>query len=479
MLVLSVFFIFETLISEKFKVKNSCMESLSGDKGRGLFGSKFGIIAATAGSAVGLGNIWRFPYIVGENGGGAFLIVYLFFVIVIGMPAMLAELSIGRTTHRNAYGSFRKLRPGSKWFLIGVSGILTAFLINSFYGVVAGWTLEYLYMAITNQFSGKNSAEIQMLFSNFQLTGWRPIMWMFIFIVLSGSIVLGGVERGIEKFNKILMPILLTIIVVLGIRSVTLPGASEGLKFLFYPDFSKITNSSILMALGQAFFSLSIGMGALITYGSYIKKSDNLGNTVFSVAMADTLIAILAGVAIFPAVFSFGISPDSGPNLVYQTLPNIFAQMKGGYVFALMFFSLLLVATITSTISILEVVVAYLAEEKNMSRRKATVLTSVGIAILGSLCSLSLYVIPQLSIGGMDFFSVVEYISSNIMLPLGGLLIVVFVAWVLGKKRLYQELSSDGRYKVRYFNMFLFIVRYLAPIAIGFVFLNSLGLFGL
>lgn len=455
------------------------MEDLSGRKPRGLFANKFGVIAATAGSAVGLGNIWRFPYIAGENGGGAFLLVYLFFIVAIGIPAMLSEFTIGRAAHKNAVGSFKALSPRSKWFLVGMLGVVCAFMIDAFYSVVAGWTLEYLLKALTNQFCGKNYEEIQYLFSGFQQSAWRPILWTLVFVLLSGLIVMSGVEKGIEKYNKILMPLLLLILVILGIRAVTLPGASMGLEFLFYPDFSKITGSSVLIALGQAFFSLSIGMGALITYGSYVRKKDNLGSSVVTVALSDTLIAILSGVAIFPAVFSFGISPDSGPDLVYQTLPNVFAQMKGGYIFAVMFFALLFFAAITSTISILEVVVAYLSEEKNISRRKATALASGGIAILGCLCSLSLNAFPQLSINGKDLFSVLEYLSSNVMLPLGGLFIVIYVAWFFGKERLYKELSSDGRYKVRYYKFFLFLVRYIVPVAIGFVFLNGVGLFSI
>jgi neurotransmitter:Na+ symporter, NSS family len=448
---------------------------LSDQQLRGSFGSKFGVIAATAGSAVGLGNIWRFPYITGENGGGAFLLIYLFFVLLIGLPVMMSELAIGRSTQRNAFGAFRMLKPGSKWFLVGVMGIVAAFMINSFYSVVAGWTLEYFFKAIGNQFEGKNPEEIQLLFSEFQNSSWRPLLWATLFIALSASIVIAGIEKGIEKYNKILMPMLLVIIIVLGIRSVTLPGAEKGLSFLFNPDFSKITGSTILVALGQAFFSLSIGMGTLITYGSYIKKNDNLGTSVISVAMADTLIAILAGVAIFPAVFSFGISPDSGPDLVFKTLPNIFAQMHGGYIFSLLFFFLLIVAAVTSTVSILEVVVAYLTEELKLARKKATIWASLAIVFLSFLCSLSLYRMPQIKIGNLSFFNFMDFTSSNILLPLGGFFIVLFVAWFFGSKKLFNELSFNGAQRAWYFPAYLFIIRYLAPIAIGLVFLNGLG----
>ncbi|MFA9390932.1 MAG: sodium-dependent transporter [Prolixibacteraceae bacterium] len=452
------------------------MSHLPENQNRDSFGSRFGVIAATAGSAVGLGNIWRFPYITGENGGGAFLLVYLGFIVLIGIPVMISELTIGRATHRNPFGAFRILKPKSKWFLIGIMGIGAAFMINAFYSVVAGWTLEYLFKAITNQFSGKSSLEINELFSNFQESSWRPLIWTIVFLTLSGSVVLAGVEKGIEKYSKILMPLLLILIIILDIRAITLPNASEGLSFLFKPDFTKIKTSSILVALGQAFFSLSIGMGTLITYGSYIKKKENIGLSALSVAFADTLIAVLAGVAIFPAVFAFGISPEAGPDLVFLTLPNIFAQMAGGYIFALMFFFLLIVAALTSTISILEVVVAYFVEELKMKRKAATLWASLGIGILGILCSLSLHKVPGISLGNRNLFSLLEDISSNILLPLGGLLIVVFVAWFFGKEKLRKELSSNGLFNVRYFSIYLIIIRFIAPIAIALVFMNGLGL---
>ena len=452
------------------------MSKLPENQIRGSFGSKFGIIAATAGSAIGLGNIWRFPYIAGENGGGAFLLIYLGFILLIGIPVMISELSIGRATHRNPFGALRMLKPKSKWYLIGLMGIAAAFMINAFYSVVAGWTLEYMFKAITNQFSGKNAVEINQLFNSFQDSNWRPLLWTLVFLTLSGSVVLAGVEKGIERYSKILMPMLVFIIIILDIRAITLPNSVEGLKFLFKPDFSKIEASSILVALGQAFFSLSIGMGTLITYGSYIKKSEDIGSSAFTVAFADTLVAVLAGVAIFPAVFAFGISPASGPDLVFLTLPNIFAQMTGGYFFALIFFFLLIVAALTSTISILEVVVAYFVEELRMKRNVATLLASLGIGVLAILCSLSLNKVPGLSLGNRNLFSILENASSNILLPLGGLLIVIFVAWFFGKEQLKKELSANGIYKIRYFNIYLIIIRFIAPIAIALVFMNGLGL---
>jgi NSS family neurotransmitter:Na+ symporter len=448
----------------------------NGDSKRDSFGSKFGVIAATAGSAIGLGNIWRFPYVAGENGGGAFLLIYLLFIVVIGLPVMLSELSIGRSTQRNPFGAFKLLKPNTRWFWIGIMGIAAAFMINAFYSVIAGWTLEYLIKAVTNQFAGKNAVEVTALFNQFQDSNWRPLFWTIMFVALSASVVLAGVQKGIEKYTKILMPVLFVLIIILNIRSITLPGAKEGLEFLFRPDFSKIKPSSIIEALGQAFFSLSIGMGTLITYGSYINRKDNLASSATAVAFTDTLIAILAGVAIFPAVFAFGINPASGPDLVFLTLPNIFAQMAGGYFFAIIFFFLLVVAALTSTISILEVVVAYFSEELSMSRKKATFLASLGIALLGILCSLSLNKVPSLSISGTNLFGILEYVSANVLLPLGGFLIVIFVAWFFGKNKLKSELSSLSNYKVKYFSIYLFIIKYIAPLAIALVFLNGLGI---
>ncbi|MDX9930060.1 MAG: sodium-dependent transporter, partial [Bacteroidales bacterium] len=317
---------------------------------RDTFSGKIGVIAAAAGSAVGLGNIWRFPYVTGVNGGGAFLLVYLGFILAIGFPVMLAELSIGRRAQKNALGSFKLLAPGKPWYLVGLMGIVAAFLILAFYSTIAGWTLEYLFQALGNSFSGKSADALRESFETFQSGAFRPLLWQFIFMFLTAFIIYSGVKKGIEKYAKILMPILLLIIIIMSIRSVTLPGSAAGLRFLFSPDFSKITWKVVLDALGQAAFSLSIGMGTLITYGSYVKKDNNLPSIAFQVSAADTLIAVLAGVMIFPAVFAFGIDPAEGFGLVFIVLPNIFAQMPGGYFFAILFFLLLAIASLTSTV---------------------------------------------------------------------------------------------------------------------------------
>ncbi len=356
---------------------------------RDSFGSRLGVIMAAAGSAVGLGNIWRFPYILGENGGGAFLIIYLVIVFSIGIPVMMSELVIGRRTQRNPVGAFRMLSSRRPWFLVGTMGIVAAFMILAFYTAVAGWTLEYIYQTLKGGFVGKSSAELSGMFESFRSESLRPALWFSVFMLATAAIVLGGVRKGIEKSTKILMPLLLVLLVFMCIKSLTLPGAGKGVEFLFRPDFSKITGTTVLMALGQAFFSLSIGMGTLITYGSYIPKDNNLGSTAVQVSMVDLLIAVLAGIAIFPAVFAFGISPSSGESLTFIVLPSIFQQMTGGMIFAFSFFFLLAIAALTSTISVLEVIVAYFSEQLNVSRRTAIIIATASMFILGISASLS------------------------------------------------------------------------------------------
>lgn len=445
---------------------------------RESFGSQIGVIAAAAGSAVGLGNIWRFPYVAGENGGGAFLLTYLAFVLLIGVPAMLSEFVVGRKAQRNPVGAFRRLAPGSAWPAVGFIGVAAAFTILAFYTTVAGWTLEYLYLTIFDKLDHLQKKDLENTFTTFVASGWRPVMWQVVFMLLTGFIVFKGVKNGIERSTKIMMPLLLLIIIALGIRSLTLPGAAEGLKFLFRPDFSKINAGVMLQALGQAFFSLSIGMGTLITYGSYIRKSENLGKTAISVSLADTAIAILAGLAIFPAVFAFKITPEAGPSLVFITLPMIFDQMAGGVIFELVFFILLAIAALTSTISVLEVAVAYFGEELSMGRKKATILSTIAITILGIFTTLSMGPMPELSIAGLSLFDLLDKTSANVLLPLGGLCIVLFVGWKLRPEEVVSEINNAGTLKARLAPLFMFIVKFLAPVAIALVFLNGLGLFG-
>lgn len=442
---------------------------------RDTFTSKFGVVAAAAGSAVGLGNIWRFPYVAGENGGGAFLIIYLAFILAIGLPVMLSELLIGRRAQLNAYGSFRKLAPGKPWFIIGLMGIIAAFLILAFYSTIAGYTLEYLYQSLTNSFAGKSPGDLKNSFETFQAGTFRPILWQVIFMILTAYIVFAGVKNGIEKYSKILMPLLLVLIIIMCIRSVTLPGAHDGLAFLFKPKWSDITWEVVLQAMGQAAFSLSIGMGALITYGSYIDKKNNLSLTALEVSTADTLIAILAGVMIFPAVFAFNIQPNEGTGLVFIVLPNIFQQMPGGYIFSIVFFLLLAVAALTSTISVLEVVVAFFHEELKLSRKKATLIGASSITLIGVLCTLSFGPLKNAKIFDKTIFGIFDYTSANLLLPLGALLIILFVGWYMGGKLIKEELTNNGNIKAFWLPVYIFIIKFIAPLAIGLIFLYGLG----
>ncbi len=443
---------------------------------RDSFTSNIGVIAATAGSAIGLGNIWRFPYIVGVNGGGAFLFIYIAFVLGIGIPVMLSEFTIGRRAQRNPIGSFKKLAPKRPWFLVGIMGVGAAFMILSFYAAVAGWTLEYIYQSVTNSFSGKTPVQLGEMFEDFRTGSWRPVIWFLIFMLFTAGIVISGVQKGIEKYTKILMPVLLMILIILAIRAVTLPGAGAGLAFLFKPDFSKINTGTILEALGQAFFSLSIGMGTLITYGSYIQKKDNLTNTAISVSLADTFIAVLAGVAIFPAVFAFGIDPAAEEGLVFITLPNIFQKMAGGYFFSLLFFVLLALAALTSTISVLEVVVAYFSEELNISRKKATLIATLLISVLGIFAAGSWGWFDSLTIAGNNIFGILNFTSANILLPTGGFFIVLFIGWFMGKDKVRDEISNQGTLRARLLSVILFLIRFIAPVAIALVFMNGIGI---
>lgn len=456
-------------------VKEKIMSQSSGNQPRDSFGSKFGVLAAAAGSAVGLGNIWKFPYITGVFGGGAFLFVYLGMITAVGLTVMLSELIIGRRSGRNSFGAFKKLAPNTGWKYIGFIGIGAAFMILSFYGVVAGWSLEYVVLSFENGFKTKSPDELNSIFTQLIEDPIRPIIFQVIFMVLTAGVVIVGVKRGIELVTKILMPVLVVILIALCIKSVSLPGASSGLEFLFKPDFSKLTSDGILSALGHAFFSLSLGMGTLVTYGSYVSRKNNIVNTAIEVTVADTVIAILAGVAIFPAVFAFGIEPSSGPGLVFITLPNVFQQMPGGYVFAILFFVLLSVAALTSSISILEVVVAYLLEEFKMKRRGATILATILITILGVFCSLSMGVWNKYKLFDLNLFDLMDWISANMLLPLGGLFISLFVGWFLGSKKVFHEIRKGSNLPRGIFKVFMFLVKIVAPIAIAIVFLNGLG----
>ena len=443
---------------------------------RVTFGSKLGVILATVGCAVGLGSVWRFPYMLGTNGGAAFLLVYILFTIFLGVPVMITEFFIGRHSRSNTVGSFKKLAPGTRWAWIGYNGILAAFLILSYYSVVSGWTLEYVWQTLTGKLYGTHATDYTTGFQDFASNPFRPIFWMGVFVGLTHFIIVSGVEKGIERASKVMMPLLFLILIVMCVRSVTLPNAEAGLAYLFKPDLSKLTSSVVLSALGQAFFTLSLGMGCLITYSSYFGKDTDMQKTAWEVTLINTFVAVLAGIMIFPAVFSFGIAPSAGAELVFITLPNVFEQLPFSTLWSLIFYILLAMAALTSTISLHEVATAYVLEEFHLSRRKAAWIVSIGVFALGIFSSLSFGVMKGFTIGGLTFFEAVDYLTAKIMLPLGGMLTCIFVGTRIDKKVLKAELTNEESVRFRLFSVYVFFMKYVAPIAIGIVFLNELGL---
>ena len=451
------------------------------------FGSKIGAVLAAAGSAVGLGNIWRFPIETGQNGGAAFIVIYVACVFLLGIPIMMSEFFIGRHTHTNTAGAYRKLAPGTPWKWIGCLGVLTGFIILSYYSVVAGWTAEYTRLAIGNCFEGKNTSDFPAIFSEFVSNPWKSIAWMVVFMVLTHIVVVRGVKAGIEKFSKIMMPALFVIMLVLAVCSVLLPGASLGIEFLLKPDFSKITGSVILNAMGQAFFSLSLGMGCLCTYASYFRSDTNIGKTALNVALIDTFVAVVSGFIIFPAVFNAGYaisSDDIGPSLLFVTLPNVFQQAFGSvpllsYGVSVLFYFLLVVAALTSTISMHEVVTAYVTEEFYVDRRKAATFVTIACCAVGVFCAFSFGPFAGVKLFGMNIFDLFDYVASNIFLPVGGMFVSIFTGWYLDKKLIRNEITNYGTLHVPYLRFVIFILRYFAPIAIGGILFNQLGLFNL
>ncbi len=454
------------------------------NKKRETFSSGMAIFFATLGSAVGLGNIWKFPYLTGENGGGAFVFAYLICVLLLGIPVMIAEFYMGRTTRKNVIGAFEKLKAKRIWKSVGYMGISSAFLIMFFYSAVAGWVYSYVFKALTgtfSQLSTKSTAEavtfVNAQFNNTTDTLMPPIIWQFIVMVVVSTILIAGVKKGIEKVTKTLMPLLFILIIACGVRALMLPEASTGLKFLFSVDFSKLTKPVIVTALGLAFFKLSIGMGTMITYGSYFTEDNNLLGTSAKVALSDTLVSLLAGIAIFPVVFQFGMEPSGGPGLLFKTIPLAFSKMPLGNLLLIAFFILTSIAATTAMISIVEVIVAFLSEEKKINRTTAVVLTTGTIFIVGALTVHSRSLLGQVPVLGKNFFDLFDYISSNILLPLGGLLIAVFIGYVINKNDLCKELSNNGAIKnEKLVSIVRFILRYIAPVLLMIVFLSSIGI---
>lgn len=442
------------------------------------FGSKLGVIMAAAGSAVGLGNVWRFPTEVGRNGGAAFILIYLACVLLIGVPLMLSEFVVGRHTHANPIKAYSKLAPGSWWRIVGVEGVLVAFLILSFYIIVSGWTLYFVVQSFTGNLLAES--DYKQYFSAFTSDVSSPILYGALVMLMVHVVIVRGVQNGIERFSKVMMPLLLLIILVLAVCSFSLPGSAQGMSYLLHPDFSKINTSVVLSAMGQAFFSLSLAMGCLCAYASYFGPETNLPRTAFNVSGIDTMVAVMSGFVIFPAVFSVqGIQPDAGAGLVFITLPNVFNMAFSGapilgYVFSCMFYVLLLLAALTSAMSLHEPITAYLHETFGLSRRKAATTVSLSCMTLGVVSSLSCGIWSEYTVFGLTFFDFLDYLTAKIIMPIGGVLICVFVGWYLDSKLVRDELSNCGKAPFRLFPLFLFLIRYVVPLAICVIFVNEL-----
>ena len=444
---------------------------------RESFGSRFGALVAMAGSAVGLGNLWRFPYLVGENGGAAFIIVYIALSFLICLPIFISEFVIGRRSQKNAFAAFRDLSGGGIWSAVGLFTIIVPLVVLSYYSVIGGWSIEYFVKSLTFSFTGNDSqTAMSTMFSSFVSNPWLPLICHTGFLLATTIIVVIGIKDGIEKFSKVMMPILFFIVIAIAIYSLTLPGASKGVDYLFNPDFSKIDAKACAAALGQAFFSLSLGFGTIMTYASYVDKKENILFQSTSTAISDLMFALIAGVAIMPAVFAFGLNPQSGPGLVFETLPYVFSQMPAGGIVAILFFIALLVAALTSSISMLEVAVAYLVEERKFSRIGACITLFVLCWIVGALCSLSFGPLSNIQIGGRGLFDFFDNLSSNVLMTLGSLFTVLFVGWRLKKTDIYDEFTNGGTLSTnaRIFGVLWFLIRYIAPLAIITIFLTNL-----
>ena len=450
-------------------------------KQRENFGSRMAVIMAFAGSAIGLGNIWRFPYLVGQDGGAAFVIIYVIATLVISLPIFFAESVVGRRTGANCRGAFIELGKGTAWPYLGFLMVFTPLWIVSYYSVVGGWSLEYLVQALRLDFIHTSPEMMSGSFERFISRTWAPLGFHLAFLAVTVAIVALGVKSGIEKFSKICLPVLFTLVVIIAVYSLTLPDAQKGVEYLFKPDFSKLTIGTCLDALGQSFYSLSLGMGIIITYSSYVSKKENLMASGAGTAVSDLLFAILAGVAIMPAVFAAGIEPGSGPGLIFDTLPYIFAQMGLqmpwiSSIAAILFFVTVLFAALTSSISLIEVGVAYLTEERGFKRGWACVFLFVVTGVLGGLCSLSFGPLADVKVFGMGFFDLFDTVASNVLLTVGGLLVVLFVGWKMPKADVFDELTNGGtkRRNVRLFNFFYFLIRYVAPVGVAVLILSNL-----
>ena len=444
----------------------------------GQWSSRWAFILAATGSAVGLGNIWKFPYITGQNGGGAFVLVYLICIAIIGIPIMMAEVMLGRRGRQSPINAMLALseEEGSHkaWQIVGWSGMIAGFLILSYYSVIAGWALAYVFRTGTGMFTGATAEGVEAIYNGLVSDPERLLAWHTLFMVMTMVVVARGVRSGLEQAVRFLMPALFIILVVLVGYAMNTGSFIDGLRFLFEPDFSKISGAGILVALGHAFFTLSLGMGAIMIYGSYMPEGASITRTSFAVAIADTLVALMAGMAIFPVVFANGLEPGAGPGLIFQTLPLAFGQMPGGTFFGVLFFILVVFAAWSSSISLIEPLVAWLVENHDMNRVTASVMSGIFAWLLGIVTIFSFNVMSGVTLFGKTFFGLLDFLTANIMLPLGGLFIAIFATWIMSKKSSRDELALVGKAELGY-QLWYFLTRFITPIAVIVVFLNAIG----
>ena len=447
---------------------------------RDSFGSKIGLVLATAGSAVGLGNVWRFPFMTGQHGGAAFIIIYIFFIILLGIPGMVSEFIVGRHAASNASRAYDRLSRGKPWKYVGVLGIVSSTIILGFYSVVAGWCVQYLYASVEGEILG-DAQYVQNYFQEFSSSIARPVAFGIGFIFLTHLVIVRGVRKGIERFSKMMMPTLFLLLLIIVVASCMLPGAVDGIAFLFMPDFSKVDGHVLLAALGQAFFSLSLGTACLCTYASYFKRDTNLVHSAAQIALIDTLIAVLAGLMIFPAAFSVGINPDSGPSLIFITLPNVFQKAFAsmplvGYVMSILFYALLALAALTSTISMHEIGTAFFHEELKSPRRVSAWFVTIIASVICVVSSLSVGAVPELSLFGMPMMDCFDRLTAQLLLPLGGFLTCIYIGWYASRQEVYMEFTNDHKVNRSFFKTYIFFVKFVCPTLIIFIFLDQLGL---
>ena len=448
---------------------------------RANFGSKIGIILATAGSAVGLGNVWRFPYMTGQNGGAAFIVLYLCCVLLLGIPCMISEFIIGRHGASNTARAYAKLSNGTPWKFIGLLGVITGFLITGYYAVVSGWCLQYIYASILGELHG-NTAYVQQYFSDFSENPIKPIFWTITIMLITHFVIIHGVRGGIEKASKLLMPLLFILLIIVAVCSCLTPDAGKGIEFLFKPDFSKMNSDTFLSALGQSFYSLSIAMGCICTYASYYSRQSSLLNSALLVSLIATRRTILDVLMIFPAVVYQALNPGCGPSLIFITLPNVFNQAFAnipviGWIVSLMFYALLALAALTSLISLHEVSTAFFYEELHITRKSGALLVTISCTIIGALCSLSEGCLDYIKVGGLNIFNLFDFVTGQIFPPIGGFFTCIFIGWYVPKKIVKDEFTNWSTIRGTFFSTYYFAVRFICPLCILAIFLHQLGIF--